>query len=114
MKVYLVCPVRNCDETQQLINDKYVKELESQGHQVHYPPRDVNQNCPTGVNIVNAHRDTMKSCDEVHIIWDKDSKGSHFDFGMAVGFNKPIKAISTVHEDSDGKSYWKVLKEYNI
>ncbi len=25
----------------------------------------------------------MHACDEVHVIWDPDSVGSHFDFGMA-------------------------------
>ena len=42
-KVYLVCPVRNCsDEVSRLLTG-YVSELEKEGYEVHYPPRDVEQ-----------------------------------------------------------------------
>ena len=41
--IYLVCPVRNCDHATKLKMDIYVANLESAGHEVHYPPRDVDQ-----------------------------------------------------------------------
>ena len=113
-KVYLICPVRNCSDKQSKENDSYVGSLEANGIVVHYPPRDVKQECDTGVSIVTAHSKAMSECDEVHVIWDSESKGSHFDFGMAVGFGKPLIAVSAVHDDTEGKSYWKVLKEYSI
>lgn len=58
--------------------------LESAGHRVHYPPRDVDQTDDgVGLAISEAHRAAMVRCDEVHVVWDPGSTGSHFDFGMA-------------------------------
>jgi len=82
IEVYLICPVRNVTKEQQLQLDEYVKNLESNKYNVHYPPRDVKQD-QEGYSILAAHRHAMRYCDEVHIWWDKDSKGSHFDLGMA-------------------------------
>ena len=82
VEVYLICPVRNITEGQQTKLDKYVKNLESNNYNVHYPPRDVDQR-QEGFNILFKHRDAMRHCDEVHIWWDTNSKGSHFDLGMA-------------------------------
>jgi len=82
IEVYLICPVRNVTEQQQKQLDDYVKNLESNNYNVHYPPRDVDQN-QEGFNILFKHRDAMRHCDEVHIWWDENSKGSYFDLGMA-------------------------------
>lgn len=84
MKVYLICPVRNRSEVARRAADRYVAELEARGVSVHYPPRDVDQSDDgIGLKINSAHRDAMLQCDEVHVIWDNESMGSHFDFGMA-------------------------------
>ena len=56
----------------------------------------------------------MVLCDEIHFWWDKDSKGSHFDFGMAFMLEafKPVKyvmaeeIIETAH-----KSYGNVIRK---
>ena len=52
----------------------------------------------------------MEKVDRVDIFWDKTSSGSHFDLGMAIMKNKPIKLVKTYQEDSAGKSYVKVMK----
>jgi len=84
MNVYLICPVRNRSEEDRRFADRYVTELEQRGITVHYPPRDVDQTDDgVGLKISRAHREAMLKCDEVHVIWDEESKGSHFDFGMA-------------------------------
>ena len=84
MNVYLICPVRNRSEKDRRFADKYVAELEQRRITVHYPPRDVDQTDDgVGLKISRAHRDAMMKCDEVHVIWNEESKGSHFDFGMA-------------------------------
>ena len=84
MKVYLICPVRNCSEEQSEFLDSYVETLEKLGHEVHYPSRDVDQRDDgIGLGILEAHRKAMFGCHEVHIYWDQESKGSHFDLGMA-------------------------------
>ena len=83
-KVYLICPVRSCSEADRRFADEYVAELEKNGCSVHYPPRDVDQTDDgVGLAISEAHREAMLGCDEVHVIWDATSVGSHFDFGMA-------------------------------
>jgi nucleoside 2-deoxyribosyltransferase len=110
MKIYLVCPVRNVTKEQIAEIDAYVEKIEKEGHEVHYPPRDVNQDDETGINIVEAHKNAMMECDRVDIFWDKTSTGSHFDLGMAFMSNKPIKLIRLYQEDSVGKSYVKVMK----
>ena len=83
-KAYLVCPVRNRTAADIQFADAYVAKLENDGYRVHYPPRDVDQRDDgIGLRISESHRDAMQTCDEVHIIWDPESRGSHFDFGMA-------------------------------
>lgn len=42
-------------------------------------------------------------------IWDVESKGSHFDLGMAVALDKKIVAIECENPDPPGKTYWKVM-----
>jgi len=74
--------------------DNYVADLESNGHEVHYAPRDVDQSDPHGIKILSEHRDKMKITEEVHIYWKPKSQGSKFDFGMAFILDKPIKLIN--------------------
>jgi nucleoside 2-deoxyribosyltransferase len=106
MKIYLICPVRNTtfDST------SIVENLETSGHIVHFPPRDVDQLDPIGTAIVSAHLEAMRKADAVYVVWDVNSKGSHFDLGMAVALNKPLVLISTLQDDAEGKSYLKVIK----
>lgn len=111
-KVYVVCSVRGAGESEVKKVEEYVAKLEGEGHLVHYPPRDVDQDCDTGVSIVDAHVEAMRCCDEVHVMWNADSSGSHFDIGMAIALKKPIVAVKNMKKDTAGKSYWKVLKEY--
>lgn len=110
MKIYIICPVRNITESQVAEIENYVAELEKQGYKVHYPPRDVNQNDETGYNICEAHRYAMYTCDRVDIFWDINSKGSHFDLGMAFALKKEWKLVKAFQEDNSGKSYLKVIK----
>lgn len=83
-RIYLICPVRQCTPEQKKEIDQYVEALETQGHWVHYPPRDVDQtNDDGGLRICREHRTAMLTCNEVHVWWDPRSTGSHFDLGMA-------------------------------
>jgi len=81
-KVYLMCPVRKVLPEEKIKIDKYVEKLEKVEYKVHYPPRDVDQT-QSGMEILSAHRQAILDCDEIHIWWDNNSKGSHFDLGMA-------------------------------
>ena len=84
MKIYLICPVRNRTKEQIKFADDYVIHLESQGYTVHYPPRDASQvDDGLCMTVIDEHRKAMLGCDAVYVIWDTESKGSHFDLGMA-------------------------------
>jgi nucleoside 2-deoxyribosyltransferase len=111
-KIYLVCPVRNCTPDQKIEMDEYVRLCESFGHQVHYPPRDVDQTDPTGITICTEHGKFMETCDEVHLFWDVNSKGSHFDLGMAWALKKPVILITAYESDPNNKSYLKVIANW--
>jgi len=113
MYIYLVCSVRDADEESKRIADEYVAKLEAEGHQVHHPPRDVDQDSETGLEIVEEHFEAMKKCDEVHFLWNPKSFGSHMDLGMAVGLGKKLVPVQIFGEDDEGKSYWKVMNLWN-
>ena len=82
--VYLICPVRNATDEECRFADQYVEDLENRGISVHYPPRDVDQTDDgVGLTLNSTHREAMLVCKEVHVIWDPNSTGSHFDLGMA-------------------------------
>lgn len=106
MYIYLICPVRNSTFDAAPI----VAALEADGHKVHWPPRDVDQDDPTGLRICTAHLKAMYEADEVHVVWDVNSKGSHFDLGMAFALGKNLVLHSTLQPDPPGKSYVKVMQ----
>lgn len=68
-KIYLICPVRKVSQVIKKLLDDYVEDLESQGDQIHYPHRDVNQLDDTGLNIMLSHRKAVEDSDEVHAYW---------------------------------------------
>ena len=112
MKIYLICSVRNATPQTMADTAEYVRGLEAQGHTIHYPPRDVAQDDPTGSIICATHLNAMRQCDAVHVLWDVNSKGSHFDLGMAYALGLPLVPVRCDPEDTPGKSYWKVICEY--
>lgn len=84
-KVYLICPVRFVTPVEAEEIRRHVGNLEADGDTVvHFPPRDVDQsNDNGGVRICEEHRKAMFESDEVHVWWNEQSSGSHFDLGMA-------------------------------
>lgn len=92
--VYIICPVRSITSKEKEFLDNYVDNLEKQGMKCHYPPRDVNQNDPTGMRIMTEHRAAMKISKEVHAYWNPESAGSIGDLCMAWALDKPIKLIN--------------------
>lgn len=109
MKIHLICPVRNVTEEQQKEIDDYCAQLEQNGHIVHNPKYAVDQDDPTGFFICEGHYESMKDADRVDIFWDVNSKGSHFDLGMAFALRKNIKVVKLYTPDNEGKSYAKVM-----
>jgi len=116
--IYLICPVRNASEHEKRVLDRYVRRMENQGYEVHYPPRDVNQNDPTGMNICAHHRSAIWDCTEIRAVWNPESKGSLFDFGMAWLAQKPFRLANKRRIENwlndpkhSGKSYERVAYE---
>lgn len=109
MNIYVICPVRCATAAESEMVSAHVAKLEAAGHVVHYPPRDVDQDDTTGARICDEHRDAMEAADAIHVFWNPDSKGSHFDFGMAYALRKPVEFCCLLGVDGEGKSYWKVL-----
>jgi nucleoside 2-deoxyribosyltransferase len=109
MKIYLIMPVRIADPYVTALAQAHMECLEREGHVVHYPPRDAPQDDPTGREICEVHRRAMHEADRVDIVWDINSKGSHFDLGMAYALGKPINPVANVGDEPAGKSYWKAV-----
>jgi len=86
-KIFLISPVRNANKEISEQVKKYVKKLEDQGHKVHWPLRDTDQNDPIGLRICTDNAKAIIKSDEIHIWWNPESRGSIFDFGMAFMFN---------------------------
>jgi Asp-tRNA(Asn)/Glu-tRNA(Gln) amidotransferase A subunit family amidase len=111
MRIHIICAVRGSTKEQQEEVDAYVAELEAAGHQVHNPKYAVDQNDPTGYGICFRHYTAMQAADRVDIFWDSESKGSHFDLGMAFALGKKVKLVRIYGEDYKGKSFLKVIRE---
>lgn len=119
-RIHIICPVRLVTSEQQIEIDAYCKQLEDEGYEVHNPIYAVDQDDPTGgVNICLAHFNSMNDpyTIRVDVFWNDNSKGSHFDLGMAFALAKPLKLVKTYIGNDDEKSYYKVLqtlsKEYS-
>lgn len=110
MNIYIICAVRNAKPERVLSIRAYADLLREHGHHVHFPPDNAPQNDPTGEAICRAHLNAMKEADEVHVFWDVESKGSHFDLGMAYALGKQLKPVFCEHPDGPEKSYWKVMR----
>lgn len=115
-KVFIICPVRKPDkETKRKIR-QYVKKLEKQGCQVHWPSRDTDQKDPVGLQICKTNSQAILEADEVHIWFDPTSKGSVFDFGVyfaltqIIGYKKKLVVINRIDVlPTDRKSLQNVL-----
>ena len=110
MKVFIICTVRGASEEYKKKLEDYVESLENIGIQVHLPHRDTDQNA-SGYNICNQNVKAIASSDEVHIFYNPDSKGTHFDMGAAFAYGRKIVVIKTV-EYGPEKSFARMLNEW--
>ena len=94
--------------------ESHKKELEFQGHEVLIPAFDSHIGLDDlGVCIYN--KNLMKECDEVHMIWDRRSTGTIFDFGMVFAMEKHFKIIYLEPKTFEGvmSKYEKLIGGYN-
>jgi len=89
LKAFLICPVRGheMDELEAL-----VAELEKT-HDVHWPHRDTDQSGGTGLRICWDNYNAIADAEHVFVVWNGESKGSHFDLGIAFALGKTIEPV---------------------
>jgi len=120
---FLICPVRMFMKPDDELADgereemaaivDYNAKLERNGYKAYWPYRDTNQEDPVGLRICTDNLRAIKKCDEVHVWWNKDSMGSHFDFGMAFALKKKIiLANPSLVERTGEKSFSNVLLSF--
>ena len=111
MKLFIICTVRGASaEYQQKLED-YVAQKETEGHEVHLPHRDTNQS-GTGIEICTQNGNAIKEADEIHIFYNPDSQGTHFDMGMSFILGKKIVVVENVEFDPTKKSFARMLTEW--
>lgn len=90
---FLICPVRMATpEINKQIKEK-IDEL-SISYNIYWPYRDTKQNDDLGgIRICSDNLKALRYADVVFIWWDPESKGSHFDLGMAFALNKDVIRI---------------------
>lgn len=109
-KTFLICPVRGHEQGE---TEEIVKKLEDEGWQVHWPPRDTEQDDPTGLHICAINRNAIEIADVVHVIWNGESQGCLFDLGMAFMAHKKIIVLSLPPE-TKGKSFQNMIRQWEF
>lgn len=110
MKIFLICPVRDADAKHSRSEMVYVKSLENEGHDVHWPPRDTDQ-MADGISICRQNMEAIRNADEIHIFYNSKSQGVHFDMGMAFALGKKIVVVKN-EPYGEGKSFPRMLDEW--
>jgi len=85
-----------------------VKErLEKEGHEVRIPAFDDHKDLDD-LGVCKYNRDLIKWADEIHLIWDRRSTGTIFDFGMCFMAEKKL-----VIEYLEPKTFEGVMRKYS-
>lgn len=109
-RIYIISSVRNANEELRKKLEEYAEIQIKNGNKVYLPHRDTKQNV-SEYSICVQNKKAISDCEEVHIFYDKDSQGSHFDLGMAFMYEKPIKVIEAT-PTPEGKSFQNLLVEW--
>ena len=110
MKIFIICTVRGASDEYKKKLEDYVAKLEKKGHKVHLPHRDTNQSA-RGYDICLQNCKAIAMADEVHIFYNPDSQGTHFDMGVAFAYGRKIVVVENI-EYGPGKSYPRMLDEW--
>lgn len=109
--IFIICSVRDADDEYRFKLEQYVKQLEIDGHYVHLPHRDTNQNS-TEFEICQQNTNAIRYADEVHVFYNKRSQGTHFDLGTSFALNKKIVVVEN-EEYGEGKSFARMIDEWS-
>jgi len=85
---------------------KHATELKRKDHAVKIPALDDKKGLDE-LGVCEYNRDMIMWADEVHIIWDRRSTGTIFDFGMCFALRKPIKIVYLEEKTFEG-----VMRKY--
>lgn len=110
MRIFIICPVRFANDEIREKLENYTAELELQGHKVHLPHRDTDQT-QSGFNICRQNKEAICSSDIVHVLYLEESRGTHFDLGVAFAYNKPIKIVEFI-KCSEGNPWKSMLLDW--
>jgi len=110
MKIFVICTVRSATEEYKEKLEAYVLKLENQGHEVHLPHRDTNQT-GTGFEICTENSNAIAASDEVHVFYNAESQGTHFDMGVAFVLKKVVRFIDRTVLTPE-KSFKNMLAEW--
>jgi hypothetical protein len=89
--------------------DKFLeveKRLINDGHRVRIPAFDDHADLDE-LGVCEYNRELIEWAEEVHLIWDRRSTGTIFDFGMCFMARKPL-----VIEYLEPKTFEGVMKKY--
>ena len=111
MKIYLLCPVRLATKRVKTLLTNYVEDLEKEGHEIFYPARDnpYEEVDDIGDQICLANTTAILEADEVHIYWEKESRGSKFDLGVVYTAWKPIIILNKLDTSNHGPTFEKFM-----
>ncbi len=110
MKIFLISPVRKITGEEQERIMGYVRLMELEGHDVHFPHRDTDQNDSIGNRICRDNLEAIKQSDEVHVWWNETSVGSVFDLGMSWALGKKVRTVNEVIPTDGRNSFSNFLK----
>lgn len=121
MNIYIICSVRNASEIDRANLEAYTHWLEDKGHIVHLPHRDTDQSA-SGLEICMENGAAIAMSDEIHIFYNPESQGSHFDLGMVFaldqleGRKKRIRVLQLSElgrvKLTESKSFIRMMKEW--
>lgn len=109
-KIFIICSVRGINKEYREKLEEHTLKLLNQGYKVHLPYRDTDQTAK-GIDICTQNMLAISDSDEVHIFYNSESQGTHFDMGVAFALGKKIVIIEN-EEFGESKSFPRMLTEW--
>lgn len=110
MKIGIIHSINSASEEHLTKVKAYAFSLWADGHAVHCPILNTNQN-GTSMEICASNVEAFRTCDEIHVFYNSTSKGAHFDLGACFAMGKKIKVIES-EPLTEGKSFQNLLNEW--
>lgn len=107
--VYIICTVRNATDEYRKKLEEYTEKLEKDGYDVYLPHRDTDQSLKQ-YDLCLMNFKALSKADEIHIFYNSNSTGTHFDLGMSFALNKKIIVVE--NEENEKNGFSKLLNEW--